>query len=465
MVIDLGTERYEPPAEVARAPREVTVRRWRIAAAAVAGILVLSTGGAGLPPAPPLRQVHAAPIGPADTYTLADGLLVTTSVIHEADPSTHRIVCHDLTDGRRLWSADLRGDQEGLGLRLSDGVLLVSERPAEGAPPQTTALDPRTGQRRWSVPYRSVSLPGGPIALVFDNVFRPESRIRPGQAGNTGEVYGGSDGHSYSAPPIETIVRGLDLGTGRLRWELPGIDNVRLVQAPGGRPPILLTSSPDGHVDVRDVLSGRVAHRLDRVGGELVLAQRAGETVVVVAQSGPALVVTAYSADLWQRQWHRSLSGLDQLIERCGPLLCHSGDLRTRALDPATGEARWEHPVPLRLLSFGPWLMEMDQAPALRRVLDARTGRTATDLGGWRLVEDFVWSGGVPLDTDPPPLVLQPDLVRQQTWFGVLDPAGPSVRRLGIVPYSVEGCVVAQRFMACRSGGAQLRVWRYELAR
>ncbi|MEN3611032.1 PQQ-binding-like beta-propeller repeat protein [Plantactinospora sp. ZYX-F-223] len=465
MVIDLGTERYEPPAEVARAPREVTVRRWRIAAAAVAGILVLSTGGAGLPPAPPLRQVHAAPIGPADTYTLADGLLVTTSVIHEADPSTRRIVCHDLTDGRRLWSADFRVDQEGLGLRLSDGVLLVFERPAEGAPARTTALDPRTGERRWSVPYRSLLLPGGPIALVFDTIFRPESRIQPGQAGSTGEIYGGSDGHTYSEPPIGTIVRGLDLGTGRLRWELPRIDNARLVEAFDGRPTMLLTSSPDGHVDVRDVLSGRVAHRLDWAGGELVLAQRVGETVVALAQSGPALVVTAYSADLRQRRWSRSLSGPNQFVERCGPLLCHSANLHTIALDPTTGEARWEHPGPLRLLSFGPWLIEMAAAPALRRVLDARTGRTATELGGWRLTEDVVWSGAVPLGTDPPPLVLQPDLVRQQTWFGVLDPAGPSVRRLGILPYSVEGCMVAQRFMACRSGGAQLRVWRYEVAR
>ncbi|WP_422774322.1 PQQ-binding-like beta-propeller repeat protein [Plantactinospora sp. WMMC1484] len=461
MVIDLGTERYEPPVDTAGPPRAVVVRQWRIAAAALAGILVLNTGGAAPAPTPPLRQVYAAPIGPVDTFTMAGGLLVTASVLDGADRPGRRITCYDLTDGRRLWSGDFVVDRDGDGPIFSDGLLLISERLADGAPTRTTALDPRTGRRRWSAPYRPLPLPDGPIALVFDNVFRPEARVWPGQRTVGGKVYIASDGHAYTEPPTGMTVRGLDLGTGRLRWELPRLDSARVVEAAGEHPTILLTSSVDGGVEVRDVVSGAVTHRLDWTGGELVHGQRIGDVVVATAQSGTDLVVTAYSADLRRRRWSRSLPGPDQSVERCGPLLCQWAAFRTSALDPATGEARWERPGPRNLLSIGPWLVELDNGP-LRRVLDARTGRPVTDLGGWWLAGDPGWSGAGTLPADPPPLVLQPNLVKQHTWFGVFDPAGPSVRLLEVLPHSLHGCVAADRFMACRSGDGQLRAWRYE---
>ncbi|MFY1693608.1 PQQ-binding-like beta-propeller repeat protein [Plantactinospora sp. WMMB782] len=462
MVIDLGTERYEPPAAPARAPRELRLGRWRVTGAVLAGILALSVGGAARSPGPPLREVHAAPLGPADTYTLADGLLLTTSVIDPTDQAKRRIECHDLTRRRQLWSIDLTLDDNHLGPRIGGGLLLVYEKAAEGAPPHTTALDLRTGQRRWSVPYRSLLLPDGPIALVLDNVFRPASRLRPGQVEGAGEVYHGSDGHAYGEPPIELVVRGLDLDTGRLRWALPRLDSVRLVETSEGQPPVLLTSSPDGAVEVRDLLSGRANHRLDWPGGELARAQRIGETVVAVAQSGSGQVVTTYSADLRQRRWSRELTGTRDFVERCGPLLCQARDTGTSALDPATGETRWELPGPLRLLSLGPWLVEMDQRTALRRVFETRTGRTVADLGGWRLTDNSAWPDEIPLRTDQPPLVFQPNVASEQTWYGMIDSAGPSVRRLGLLPYPTEECVAAQRFMACRVPGAQLRVWRYD---
>ncbi|MDG4788414.1 PQQ-binding-like beta-propeller repeat protein [Micromonospora sp. WMMD1102] len=461
MVIDLGTERYEPPAAPARPPRELRVRRWRITGAILAGILAFSVGGAARSPEPALREVHAAPLGPADTYMLADGLLLTTSVIDPTDQAKHRIVCYDLTRRRQLWSADYALDENRLGPRRAGGLLLVFEKVAEGAPPRTTALDLRTGHRRWSLPYRSLLLPDAPTALVLDDVFRPEARIRPAQVDGGGEVYFGSDGHAYSEPPIELIVRGLDLDTGQLRWELPRLDSVRLVEASERQPPVLLTSSPDGAVEVRDLLSGGVNHRLDWPGGELGLVQRIGETVVTVAQSGSGQVVTAYSADLWQRRWSRTLTGTRDFVERCGPLLCQARDIGTSALDPATGETRWELPGPLRLLALDPWLVEMDQRTALRRVFETRTGRTVAELGGWRLTDDSTWPDEIPLRTDQPPLVLQSNPAGGQTSFGVIDPAGPSVRRLGVLPYPLEECVAAQPFMACRVPGAQLRVWRY----
>lgn len=461
IVIDLGTTRYDPSIEDTGPSRTSAVPRWRTGAAALAGLLVLSAGGAAPAPAPPLREVHTASLGPLDTYHLDGDLLVTATPSAGADQPGRRITGYGLVEGRRLWTEEFDvSPRIGTGATLASGSLVISEGPEEG-PRRTTAVDPQTGERRWSVPYSLTISPGEPIALAYEHIFAPESRLRPGQREETAAQTYLSEGHRYTEPPIGVIVRAVDLGTGRVRWESPRLDTNVLLPAAADQPAALLTTSAGGGVEVRDLATGAVRHRLDWPGGELGGAGRIGD-VVAVWRFGPDQGVVAYSADLRQRRWSRSLPDPDSFVTTCGPVLCWPDRSSTVAIDPATGETSWRIPERLHPFSHGPWLVTRDDDwERLHRIVDPVTGRTAGDLGGWQFADDG-WMGPGRIDPDRPPLLLKPNPVAQRTEFGLLDPAEPTVRPLVVVPHAVRGCQVARRFLACRSADGQLRVWRYE---
>lgn len=469
IVIDLDIRPNDPPAGAAGPRPGIGVRRWRTAAAVLAGILVLSAGGAAPFPAPPLREVFAAPVGPSAFYRLAGDVLVTVTPTAAATAQPgHRMTGYDLPTGRQLWSADLVVEDfttghPAIGVATADGVLLVSEG---GTPStQTTALDPRTGQRRWSVPYWLSALPGEPTGLVFDSVFAPESRLAPDAPGGQTETYHSADGSRYTEPPIGLVLHAVDLATGRFRWTSPRLATAATVPAADDEPTVLLTRPAEGAgVEVRDPVTGAVRHRLDWPDEKLVFAVRMGD-VVAVSHSGPDPGVTGYSADLSQRRWRRSLPGVAHpFVAVCGRVLCHQDPTGgTVAFDPATGETRWRLPEPVQLTSVGSWAVEVNDDQRLSRVIDPLTGRTVGVLDGWQLVDVAHPSAPDRIPADPAQLVLRTNHTAQQTEVGLLDLARPAVRPLGVLPHALRGCTAAGRFMACRTADGQLRGWRYEL--
>lgn len=473
VLIDLDVEREQPASESAKPPPGVAARRWSIGAAALAGVLVLGAGGGAPIPPPPLRQVHVAPIDPADLYHLIDDLLVTATPVTTADQPERRFTGLDLTNGRRLWSWVTMADRPdagapmAVGTFVADGTLLITTEPGGDTGLRTTAVDPRTGEHRWSVPYWLRTVPGERFAFIFDQIFRPESRITHRPVGPEQLIYLAADGSSYTEPPIGLIVRAVDLDTGQVRWETPRLTDADAVVVPagGGQPTVLLTVADDGEVEVRDAATGAPRHRLDWPGGKPVTAERVGD-VVVVSRTGSDPAAVVYPATLQRPLWSRSLSGPNPILTSCGPVLCWpDADTGTVAFDPATGEILWRLSEQAQFLAAGSRLVQLDSGWRFQRVIDPWTGRALGDLTGWRLADQRVMADQGQLRADVPPLVLRLNAAAQQTELGVLEPAEASVRSLGVVPYVLSECSVERRFLACTTTDGQLRVWRYEVSR
>lgn len=475
-LIDLDVEPEQPASGAAGPPRAVVARWWRVVAAALACLLALSVGGAEPFPPPPVRQVHVTPFDSADHHQIIDDLLITSTPLTTTDRPERRITAFDLTNGRSLWSWDVIPEHPDLAevgpvvMSVSGGVLLVTV-PDEDGGTRTTAVDPRTGRHRWSVPFWLYPLPDERIAFVFENIFPPGSRIAHDRVRSEQEIYVSSDGRAYTEPPIGLVVRAVDLETGQLRWETPQLTAAMPALAGGDQPTILLTMPADGGVEVRDAATGTVRHRLDWPIDETIDVERVGD-VVVVSRAGNDPGATVYQADLRRRLWSRSLPGPNPYLTGCGPVLCWPDtDTGTVAFDPATGKTLWRLPEQADLFSIGSRLVQVDGGWRFRRIIDPWTGRSLGDLTGWRLadyntlVSRVDGTNGTQVRTDLPPLLLRLDAATQQTELGLFDADRSMVRSLGVLPYTLDQCVLADRFLACQTMDGQLRVLRYELPR
>lgn len=464
VVIDLDTDRYEPPpGPPARWPRRSTVRRFRPAALAATVVLVFGTGGAAAPPAPPMRAILSMPIAPepsARFQLLGDLLVVAERVESSADPQV-RLTGYELTGGRRLWSIGRPVRWTEFGLTPAVDRLLLLERDREHGPFQTQTIDRRTGELRWSYPSALQVMPGEQIALVFEDIFPAGSRIRPEarpEALPTGSAtwYTSYTGGVYREPPVGVVLHGVDLGTGERRWTSPRMTRAVTLAGTADRPAAVLTVPPEGGIEVRDLRTGVVRHRLDGFGGTLSEAYPLGDVVVLVSNDPAGVAV--YSSDLRQLRWSRSAAGQDFYVEPCAPLLCRPGLTDIQALDPATGEQRWQLPERARFLPNGPFLIQYDDNGHTVRSLDAQTGRTVARLPGWRVLDPGRWS-----DQDPAPgiapMLLSPTPGRDETRMGVLGRNG-AVIPLAVVPYALVFCRTASAVVACLTRDGQLRVWR-----
>lgn len=474
ILIDLGLVPQHAAPEADDAPPRAVVVRWRrIVAIALVGMLMLSTGGAAPFPPPPIRLIHVTPLDPADLYHLVGDLLVTGAPVAGAEQPDRRFTGFDLTNGRRLWSWVVTPDQPtaaehmGYGTAVVDGTLLIMTETGSGRGMRTIAVDPRTGERRWSLPYWLYTLPGERFAFVFDQIFRPESRITDRHVGPEQQIYLAVDGSAYTEPPIGLIVRAIDMDTGQVRWETPRLPDGDAVVLPAGgdQPTVLLTVADDGGVEVRDAATGALRHRLDWPGGKPIAAERVGD-VVVVSRTGSDPAAVVYPANLGRPLWSRSLSGSNPFLTGCGPVLCWPDtDTGMTAFDPATGQTLWRLPQQVQLFSIGARLVQLSDESRFGRVIDAWTGREVGDLTGWRMADQGAVAPQGQLRADVPPLVLRQNAAAQHTEVGLLQPAEASVRSLGVVPYALSSCNVSSRFLACKAADEQLRIWRYELPR
>lgn len=445
-MIDLGTERYDPPVEPGPAhPR--TARRLRVTALALAGALVLGTGGAS-PPAPPrLEEIYQNRLGAGQYFQLTeDRLFVAGST---PDYTGLRVVAYDLDRRRELWSTDYPTGARLTAVTLAGGLLLVVDGDWRTGPARTTALDARTGRSRWSMPMRVDVLPGERTALITERTFPPGSRIEPFDLGSDSDVvYFSADGR-HNAPPIGVTGRAIDLDTGRELWSFPLRAAAMPVPAAGVRPAVVLAAEWGGGIEVRDLRTGVVRQRLDWAATVPQHAEVAGGFLVLRHGSE----VTGYSADLLQRRWTRPAPVTDLGIDACGPMLCMENGTAIEVVDPATGVTAWRTNDRVWLEPHGSYLIESDEQLGVRRAVDPGTGRTVVDLTGWseeRTSED-----------DSPLLLLRSNDTTARTWLGIIDPGGTAVRRLDPVPYGLPSCQVAPGVIACQTQLGQVRVWRY----
>ncbi|MDG4790625.1 hypothetical protein O7626_32725 [Micromonospora sp. WMMD1102] len=141
-VIELGEERYDPPA-AAVPSRRWRRRRLRTAGLALAGVLVLGAGGAAAPAPPEFTEIYQGRLGGATHLLTADRFFVAEPVTEDL----RRVSAYELTRGRLLWSGTYPVEQPEANLYLAGDLLML----VDGAE-RTMLLDSGTGQPRWSVP-------------------------------------------------------------------------------------------------------------------------------------------------------------------------------------------------------------------------------------------------------------------------------------------------------------------------
>lgn len=241
--------------------------------------------------------------------------------------------------------------------------------------------------------------PGGPRWTVNLGAREPQVYLR---------------GPWLVASAAEAGVALLDPRTGRVRWELAPVENVRVLGARvavGGRDGLrvidpesgrTIWSRPDltgpfdaeggylvavgagSRVSVLAAEDGRVVAGPRRVDAGNVLAPLARIVGGILLLSGEG-IIDAYRLEDLTWLWQRTSRGLRDLTP-CGGRLCVSGFRGFFVLDPRTGEERWSDPR---------WRMVRDDGIAsdlnTRTVrLDLDTGRVLAELGRGGPVGDLM---------------------------------------------------------------------------
>jgi hypothetical protein len=187
-----------------------------------------------------------------------------------------------------------------------------------------------------------------------------------------------------------------------------------------------------------------------------------GDVLLVGYQRDGQALLAGYRIGDLAPLWTDKVRSLSVRVDLCGDLLCLSESGQLRAVRPDTGAApwsgagspgitgtvqRWIYTVSDLAASYGLW-------PGPARLVDPATGRTALDLGGWRLVSQ----------PDPAGRPALFELIEHGTgriWLGLLE-AGPRVQPLGTVSDLPSGtCDAGPTHIVCLTTGQQLRIWRY----
>ncbi|MEV4346229.1 PQQ-binding-like beta-propeller repeat protein [Actinoplanes sp. NPDC049596] len=154
VIIDLGLDRGEP--ETYGSPGRSTFPGWF--PAALLAVLVLFTATASAEPAKsPLREVFTLQIGPADAYAMTDRgqLLAQTFGL---------LSSYELDTGRTLWEAGQ--STPAYRLRLGGGLVLMRPWSVGTSDPGTTAVSVADGVSRWTRAGQVVTVAGSPTLLA-----------------------------------------------------------------------------------------------------------------------------------------------------------------------------------------------------------------------------------------------------------------------------------------------------------
>jgi len=253
---------------------------------------------------------------------------------------------------------------------------------------------------------------------------------------------------------------GVDLITGATRWALDQPVFGYTIEAldRDDFPTRLVTAGVNGHVEVRDAVTGRLTARADvqtppdwRTKG---ISMWAVDGVVLLGgQAG----TTAYSLTDLAKLWDNTVDLSERyVLPNCAGAVCVVGTLTgVQALDPATGRQRWVSYDWSALEQVGDYLLADGPvggpAAGPQAVLDPRTGRRLGDFGNWH-------SGGEPRP-DGTVIGLRQKSGQDVVWFASLNPATRAVRVLGSADRVSGDCHTTAEVLVCRRLDASVGIW------
>jgi outer membrane protein assembly factor BamB len=426
-----------PPSGRVRPP----VHRYRVLGLVLAGLLVLTLGGAA--PGAPVRWRHLGsvplPAGSLLTFTVSGDRLYAATVTGDRRVTS----AWRLDPTRPAWTVTVPGGEVGDGYLEPAGDLLL-----QNLDPQVAVLDAATGATRWTAPV-PVQVLSGRTGLVRTAAFAPGTEYDT-TSGDPGQLYFSADGRPYTQPPRYTDLEGVDLATGRRRWKVREPGSVYAAAAPDASGAVLVVSAQA--IDLRDGTTGGPLRRraLPRADPrEVWYAEVTGDLVLV--RQGRRL--TAYRAGTLEQRWTTVLPPDDVQSGFCFGVLCQRLPDGIAILDPETGRAAWRAGVDVNLTGGGGEVLETRGSSGRPvRIRDAATGATRTDLSAWDTVVDY--------DTGRDLLVYRYDPALQTTAFGLRAPGAAVVRSLGVSEAPLRDCRASDRLVACR-GVDHIEVFAY----
>lgn len=162
VVIELGVERgaWEPATDAGRGP----VSRPRAVLTSLVLVLLLTVTGSAAPPGARLRTVFRVPTAPGDTFAVSgDAVLVARR------RAGGGLVGYGLGTGRLRWQAPVFPPTSYAVRRLA-GLLFVGERSGSGGGTRSAAVLADSGVVLWRRPGRIVPVEGAAVVLAVSDV-------------------------------------------------------------------------------------------------------------------------------------------------------------------------------------------------------------------------------------------------------------------------------------------------------
>ncbi|MGY0232678.1 outer membrane protein assembly factor BamB family protein [Longispora urticae] len=440
-VIDLGEITDESAPEPPRRPVDLGWVRHVLPFAVVVALASGVCAAAAGPDRGSARQIFVSsevygksPDQPAGAPALAGDALFTAGTDH--------LTRHDLRhDGRVVYRVPTGMPQPAATLRVAGGMVFASFRAVTKLPESffhtvettTVAFDAGTGARRWTHPD-TVAHVLADGRVLFDSGAAVDAA--------TGRELWTFQGHYVLDPDGEPALP-LRLVGLAVHSEVGAAESVLRV--------FLRLRDPE----TAEVLTSREIYTRRSLGGVGY-----GDDWDVLVVPGAILVHDRFSglsrhdpvtlAELWKS---RTSPGLSE-GEACGRLACVIGQRaastsQVTAIDPATGDLRWQITVSGAVMADG----SFRRLGANTMVLDPDTGRVRTQLTGWRVL------GADRRYPDRIPLVRDSD--SGGYWLGLLDGPTGRVRLVLPVPTSPASCAGNDRYLACVDAGGRLGAWSY----
>jgi hypothetical protein len=420
----------------------------------VAAVLVLAVGGAATVRSTIWRRVGAVGLsGPDTSYQILGGRLYTM----DTGGDERVISAWAMSPLRRLWSATtpLERDPSSGSVVHDGGASLVAAgayvllQSALG----TSVLDARSGAVRWSTPSPVLAQSNG-TCIVQETVFRSGTEYDE-SSGNPGPLYWSATGAPHTEPPQRTILRGLDLASGRPLWSAAARGSVYVV--PDDRDGTGFVVIAADRLTLRAADTGAVIRQgaLPRSSGADVSFPEIAGDLLLLRHADPdgGGVATAYGLDTFESRWRLAEPADDGNAGTCSGLPCRREPGGLAVLDAQRGVALWHAGRYANLVQRGPDTLEV-QSVSNRplRLRDRRTGHVLVDLHGWETVADSDDQGPIVLFRAVPP--------DGRAAFAVLAPGRSGVQPLGLADGRVRGCGSDDRYVACRVADG-IEVWSY----
>ena len=314
-------------------------------------------------------------------------------------------------------------------------------------------LDARTGAVRWST-SRPVLVHSGRTGVVQETVFKPGTEYDE-SSGDPGPLYWSATGEPHTQPPERTILRGLDLATGRPLWSAVSRGSVYVVPGSGDATGFVVIAADGLTLRAADTGAAIRQRALARSPGADVSFPEIAGDLLLLRHDNPdgGGVATAYAMDTFERRWQMAEPADDGSAGTCIGLPCRQEPGGMAVLDARRGVALWHAGPHVNLVRHGPYTLEVqgvsNRPLGLR---DPRTGRVLVDLRGWETLADG--------DDDAPLVLFRAVPPDGRAAFGVLAPGSREVQPLGLAGGRVRECASDDRYVACRVAEG-VEVWSY----